>query len=406
MPVVNLTNEFLKSLSVIPGARRTEWCDRTLKGLYIEMRATSPHKGTYYLRYKDKGGTTRHMRLGDTQTISLAEARKLAKGQKAKLQLGLLRSTTKGASKDSILLKDFIEHHYVPYAKATKRSWKSDVQRFNQKILEKFGDRPMTSITKKEVIDFHLSLKAENLSGATCDHFLKLLKRCYSLAHEWEFIGTNTLQGIKCFNEPNFQNDVLSDEEFAKLVKVLHSHPNKLLCRLVRFLLATGCRLSEALTMTYEDIQADNRLWLVPATNSKNKKILTKPLSPAAMEIISELSAGKDKPTGYLFVNPRTGDRLYSIHKGWNSIRKQAGLPNMKLKSARQHFASTLVSAGRSLLEVQTLLGHSSPAITAERYARLSVDRLHQAANVASDQLQSATPKLLPSPADTPDEAA
>jgi integrase len=254
----------------------------------------------------------------------------------------------------------------------------------------------MDSISKKEIIDFHLGLKAENLSGATCDHFLKLLKRCYSLATDWEFIAIDKLRGIKCFNEPNQCNDVLTEEEFARLLAVLHSHPNQLLCRIVRYLFATGCRLGEALSAKHEDLQMDKCLWLVPATNSKNKKMLIKPLSSAAMEVISEVSSGREAPTGYLFVNPRTGDRLYSIHKGWHAIRKEAGLPNMKLKSARQHFASTLVNAGRSLLEVSTLLGHSSQAITAERYTRLSSDTLHQAANVASDQLQAASPKPTP----------
>jgi hypothetical protein len=77
MPVLQLSPQFLKTLAVEPGKSRTEFCDSDVKGLYVEARATSPGIGTFYLRYKDEGGTTRHLRLGNTDTLSLSMARKL-----------------------------------------------------------------------------------------------------------------------------------------------------------------------------------------------------------------------------------------------------------------------------------------------------------------------------------------
>ena len=46
-------------------------------------------------------------------------------------------------------------------------------------------------------------------------------------------------------------------------------------------------------------------------------------------------------------------------------------------------FASMLVSAGRSLYEVQQILSHSDPKVTM-RYAHLDSKRLQDAANAAS----------------------
>jgi site-specific recombinase XerD len=47
------------------------------------------------------------------------------------------------------------------------------------------------------------------------------------------------------------------------------------------------------------------------------------------------------------------------------------------------------VNAGHSLYEVQQALGHSDPKVTM-RYAHLSKDSLHQAANSASKQIMAA----------------
>jgi site-specific recombinase XerD len=49
----------------------------------------------------------------------------------------------------------------------------------------------------------------------------------------------------------------------------------------------------------------------------------------------------------------------------------------------RHGFASLLVSGGRTLYEVQQILGHSDPKVTM-RYAHLSSKSLQDAANSAS----------------------
>ena len=56
-------------------------------GLYLEVRATSPGQGTYYLRWKQNGKTC-HEKLGRTTDIELDEARRRAKIQRAERTLG------------------------------------------------------------------------------------------------------------------------------------------------------------------------------------------------------------------------------------------------------------------------------------------------------------------------------
>ena len=61
---------------------------------------------------------------------------------------------------------------------------------------------------------------------------------------------------------------------------------------------------------------------------------------------------------------------------------KLAGV-SIRAHDLRHGFASMLVSGGRSLYEVQQILGHSDPKITM-RYAHLSSKTLQEAANAGS----------------------
>ena len=60
---------------------------------------------------------------------------------------------------------------------------------------------------------------------------------------------------------------------------------------------------------------------------------------------------------------------------------KRAGMRRIRFHDLRHSFASQLVSAGRSLKEVQELLGHESIQVTM-RYAHLAPERMRDAVAV------------------------
>ena len=78
-----------------------------------------------------------------------------------------------------------------------------------------------------------------------------------------------------------------------------------------------------------------------------------------------------------------------SIFYAWDSIRKKAGLADVRLHDLRHSYASFLVNAGRSLYEVQRLLGHHDPKVTM-RYAHLSPQAMLDAVNVVGDVVAQA----------------
>jgi integrase len=371
-----------------PGKHRIELCDADCPGLYIEVRASSPSQGTYYLRYKDTVGKTCHKRIGNTTDVILADARKQAKTLKAEIALG---SCPKVNAKKTILTYTaFFNDEYMPYVVPRKRSWKRDEELFRLRIQKVFGDKELNTITRQQIQSFHTSLLEEGLAPASCDHHIKLIRQSLNLAVEWDRLEKNPASKVPLFNVDNKVEHYLDDVQLEKLLAVLRSKDNpRSVCLIALFLLSTGARLNEALKATWGQIDRQTRVWRIPASVSKSRKIRVVPLNDSALEVLAELDTeGKFEN---LFVNHLTGKPYTTIMKVWSRLRVKAGLPQLRIHDLRHQYASFLVNAGRSLYEVQQVLGHSDPSVT-QRYAHLSTKSLQDAANTASIMIQRGMP--------------
>jgi integrase len=393
MPVVQLTSKFISTLQCQPGKSRTEWCDSEVKGLYVEARATAPGIGTYYLRYKDECRTTRHLRLGSTEDTSLPEARGAATAKKAEIRKGANPSLERKEEKQIPTLRTFVDEQYAPYCKIRKRSWHTDELRFNQRLFPAFGDIRLDRITTKQLIDFHSALReVHKLAPATADHFIKLIRHVFNMAIKWSVIDKNPATKMTLFNIDNKVENVMDEQQLKLLLLVLSTHPNRAACRIALFLLSTGCRLNEALCADWSQIDLANNVWRIPALNSKSKRMRPVPLNESAMDILEQVE--NDSPQ-WVFFNPDTGMHFKTLHNAWCDIRKQAGTPWLRIHDLRHTYASLLVNSGRTLYEVQSLLGHSDSKVT-QRYAHMNTKTLLEASQVASQLIRAASPRLLP----------
>jgi site-specific recombinase XerD len=88
----------------------------------------------------------------------------------------------------------------------------------------------------------------------------------------------------------------------------------------------------------------------------------------------------------WVFANPKTLKPFVSIFCAWDSARKKADLADVRIHDLRHSFASLLINSGRTLYEVQHILGHTQVKTT-QRYAHLSQDTLLAAANAATRAL-------------------
>ena len=159
-------------------------------------------------------------------------------------------------------------------------------------------------------------------------------------------------------------------------------------------MLATGLRLNSALCIKWADLNMESRTINISASNSKNRRVNTIPVSETAAAAIMSQIAGKGKYE-YIWINPKTGDRYKNINKAFNIIRQAAGLPTFHIHGLRRAFATALCNpsvanpSGTNTAIIQKLLTHQSIATT-ERYIRVSAQSLHDSTATVSAVLKAA----------------
>ena len=393
MPIVKLTPQYIaSSLTCPPGKTRVEFCDADLPGLYVNVRTTNPGTGVYYFRYKDKHGKTCHQKLGRVCDLDLAEARKLAKTLKADIIANGADPRAEAKAQKAVLtFNEFFNNHYLPYVKPRKRSWRRDEELYRLRIKEKFGNRRLNQISRQQIQLFHTEVLTSGLAPGTADHHLRFLKHAFNLAIDWGLLTEkNPAARIPLFAVDNKVEHYLDDDQLETLLAVLRTDANRPVCQIALFLLSTGVRLNEALGATWTQIDRDNRVWRIPASNSKSKRVRSVPLNDAALEVLAQLDT--EGNFAHVFINKETGKPYTTIMKVWTRLRTKAGLPHLRLHDLRHSYASFLVNSGRTLYEVQQILGHSDSKVT-ERYAHLSSKTLQEAANTASVIIQGAGSK-------------
>jgi len=392
----NLANLLKSGLACPEGRSRIEYVDSgdgSVPGLFIEARSTSPGVGTWYLRYRPRDSrTTTYQRLGSTRDLGVAQARTHARKLRAEIALGGNPRRDERAKREAATFGEVFAE-YMKFARPRKRSAHSDETLYRVRLEKQYGHRRVNELTRKELIEFHSSLLNDGLAPATADHYLKLVRRVIGYGCELGMVDKNPAAKFPLFNPDNRVNHFLNDEELARLLHVLNTDANRMICRFVLWLLATGCRYSEAIKATWKDIDRQNRRWLIPQQHSKNRKSRWAALNDLAFQILDELDTDSYP---HLFVNRATGKPYVSTKKVWERLRREAGLPHFRLHDCRHQHASMLANRGVSLLTIKEQLGHADIRMTANRYSHIAPATMAAASQVAADAMKEAM-RALPS---------
>lgn len=322
-------------------------------------------------------GNARLLGVSEARAMARAVLRKVIAGGDPKTMDRLDSGSTSGPT-----VVHFYTQHYLPYVKSYKRSWSTDETMIRNHLLPALGERPMGDVMPPDIARVVAAMKARNYAASTINRVLVLLRYGYTLAQRWgiEGVESNPAKELKNLKEDNKIERFLTPEETSRLLTAVHASRNPLLADIVTFLLLTGARVREALDARWQDIGWQQKLWRIPKT--KSGKVRHVPLSQSALKLLqTRKSKANLQATASIFANPRTQLPFVSIFYSWHTARCQAGLPQLRIHDLRHSFASFLVNAGRSLYEVQELLGHADIRTTS-RYAHLSRERLREAVEV------------------------
>jgi integrase len=377
MSSIALTQELVRTLSADSGRTKLTIFDKGCKNLVFEVRNTG--RKTYYFRYKDSRGITRQPKISDANSITLKQVRMLCDGYRTKLVLGEDPFQEKQTARSVPTFSQFIDEQYLPHIKTYKRSWGTDVSILKNHLLPRLGKRYMDDITRQDIVKLHLDRKASGAAAGSANRLLIMLRFIFNLALRWEVPGVkdNPTKNIPLMPENNKKERYLSQDEARQLYAAVCQSDNPMLQFIVPMLILTGARKREVLDARWDDFDLERRLWRIPTTK------LGKPRHVPISDGVLSLLGSVPRSTEHVFANPKTGKPYVSIFCSWNTARKQARLPEVRVHDLRHSFASLLINNGRSLYEVQKILGHTQVKTT-QRYAHLAPQTLLDASNVAT----------------------
>ncbi len=251
--------------------------------------------------------------------------------------------------------------------------------------------------------------KAETLSYSALKKIYELLNSCFDYAvinHDMNF---NPMRAVNMPKKENMtkqekQMQIFSQDELKKIentTKITYSSGEPRYRHAYFFVLLanTGLRAGEAIALSWENVDLENRLIYVRQNAScvrdrmngadRNYKMIittvktkngnrTIPCNDKAIEALLWLKKYQQDhhiQSKYVDCNEQ-GDLLLpsTLPKILRAILKAADVPYKSVHSFRHTFASNLIRAGVDIKVVSQLMGHASVKITYDTYVHTGID--------------------------------
>ena len=282
MPKVHLTQQFADNPPVPKDKPKDDYFDTQLPGFLLEVRITG--KARYYQRYRDRYGRLKQARIGPTYAVSIYTAREKARQIRQATVMGHDPNAELEKHRKTPTLKEFIDEKYIPHVKVYKRSWQTDRDMIDRRIVSLWGKLKISEISREDIQEFQGGLIAEGLKPGSVNRYMALVKFIFSLAEKWEAIEKSPARGISKLADNNHKERYLSHDETTRLLAELKSCNSEVVLDIIEFLILTGARKGEALQMQWVDIDFERQIWTVPLSKSGKPRYI--PLSGAAMAVL------------------------------------------------------------------------------------------------------------------------
>lgn len=373
--------------------------DESLKGFGVKIYPSG--RKSFILQGRLNGAVRRYTIGQYGSPWSPDQAREQVLQFMAQLSQGIDPTAEKRAKKQLSNLAEFIEQYLVEIAVRKKPNTLSlEKSNLRRHVIPVLGKLKIADITKRDIQKFMIDVAAGKTAvdektkhrgraivkggKGAANRSVAVLSSVLSYAYELELRPDNPALGIKKYSLKKHDR-YLSEQELVRLgsalVEVEKAGASLFAIAAIRFMLLSGCRSGEALSLQWDWIDHEHNLAKLPDSKTGQKALL---LGSGVMSLLSTLPRIDRSPL--VFPSSVGGTTKISIQKIWRKVRKKADLDDLRLHDLRHNFASTAVSSGQSLYIVGKLLGHTQSQTT-QRYAHLAPDPVHQAADDVSKRL-------------------
>lgn len=258
---------------------------------------------------------------------------------------------------------EFADYYLENHSKVENKSWKKSDWVFIRALKKFFGKYFLSEINKELIARYKAERKKEGVSNAGINRNLACLKSIFNRAIDWgKFSGENPMRRVSMLKEPAGRTRYLERADIKLLIDCCEDAFLPYL--VVAF--NTGLRLSEQLSLKWEDIDFKNEIISVYLTKSGKKRVL--PMNEDLKDILRNIPKQPESP--YIFRDKNEKSNV-SVRGAFKRAKNKAKIKNFHWHDIRHTTASHLAMSGVDLYTIKDLLGHSTLKMT-ERYAHLS----------------------------------
>lgn len=212
---------------------------------------------------------------------------------------------------------------------------------------------PVRDITIYHLRSYLMAEKERGISESTLGGNRDVYNSFFGWLHREGLIAVNPCANLSPIRKKKDVKMPFSDVEIEKLKDACETLRDK---AIVSFLLATGCRISEACGLNVEDVDLINMECTVLGKGNKERKVYLSPVSQ--LHLTAYLNERGDK-TGPLFIG-KFHERLQpgGVRFMLNNVAERACVENVHPHRFRRTLATNLIKRGMAIQEVARILGH------------------------------------------------
>lgn len=246
----------------------------------------------------------------------------------------------------------------------------------------KYVNKPESEIKAIDLEMWQSSM--DNLSSASVAQRTSAVREYFKFLYRNEFIQRNPAEFLEAPAIKNREQSALTGEQVRVMVNAATNRRNK---AIIMTLAQTGLRIHELLNITLEQYESRNNNVLVIRGKGNKDRLIG--LSDETIKLIDSYVANERKDgCEYLFVGNR-GNKMDG--KNTSAMLKvcarKAGIENweelhISNHTMRRTFATMMSEADVPIEVISKAMGHSSIAITANRYIKRTEQRAINAMSV------------------------
>src|SRR5262249_11981796 len=271
-------------------------------GLWLVMQPSGCRAGAVRYRF---AGRPAKLTLGGWPALTLAGARKGAADALPDLAHGIHPSPLrKGAQPKSVESEAntvaAICNEFLQRESKRLRTIDQHERILRRLVYPAIGNRPVESLKRSEIV--RLMDKIEDASGQRmADVTLAVLRRIlnWHATRSDNFVPPFVRGMARQRAAEHRRSRILDDDELRRLWA--GTADGQRFSNLIRFLLLTTARRGEAAEMRWDEVM--DGVWTLPASRSKTKTEIVRPLSRAAQAVL----AAQPRITEWVFTTARTG---------------------------------------------------------------------------------------------------